>query len=344
MNTKLVTEFVKKSGSNIFGKDFNYFNVLIESKKSDDYDDHIDEFNKAAKSFKKEVKFVFIDTDIEENWQVIEYLGIIAEEIPTILFIKIQNGLIKYKFSWNEITKANIVSFTESCLNGNEIAFLKTEEIADDWDRKPLKILVGKNFENVVFDKMKTSFVFFYAPWCSACQAVMAEIEKLAEFYHSNDEIMIAKIDSTENEVHGLPIFDVPTIALFVRGSRKPIYYTEDERTAKKFSEFIISNTKANNKKKIEEKSNKEKLIFSEDKITKDDAKTKLSTDNDKTKTTSKKKSNEEMDRKKSEEKREDEEKMKDTSKTTKDSGKSSKKPGKSKKLSSCSKSKKDEL
>lgn len=59
------------------------------------------------------------------------------------------------------------------------------------------------------------------APWCSACQAVMAEIEKLAEFYHSNDEIMIAKIDSTENEVHGLPIFDVPTIALFVRGSRK---------------------------------------------------------------------------------------------------------------------------
>lgn len=59
-NTKLVTEFVKKSGSNIFGKDFNYFNVLIESKKSDDYDDHIDEFNKAAKSFKKEVKELII--------------------------------------------------------------------------------------------------------------------------------------------------------------------------------------------------------------------------------------------------------------------------------------------
>lgn len=39
--------------------------------------------------------------------------------------------------------------------------------------------------------------------------------------YNSNKEIMIAKIDSTANEVPETPIFDVPTIGLFVDGEKK---------------------------------------------------------------------------------------------------------------------------
>lgn len=49
----------------------------------------------------------------------------------------------------------------------------------------------------------------------------MPEIEKLGLMYNSNKEIMIAKIDSTANEVPETPIFDVPTIGLFVDGEKK---------------------------------------------------------------------------------------------------------------------------
>ena len=65
-----------------------------------------------------------------------------------------------------EVDRNEVVDYVKKYLNNELEKTLKTEEIPEDWDKEPVKVLVGKNFEKVAKDKSKHVFVEFYAPWC----------------------------------------------------------------------------------------------------------------------------------------------------------------------------------
>ncbi|KAG8548155.1 hypothetical protein GDO81_026405, partial [Engystomops pustulosus] len=118
---------------------------------------------------------------------------------------------------------------------------LKSQEIPKDWDKNPVKVLVGKNFEEVAYDETKNVFVEFYAPWCSHCKELEPIWEELAEKYKDHENVVIAKIDATENEIDGLRVRGFPNLRFFPAGpERKMIEYTKN-RTVDLFSKFIDS-------------------------------------------------------------------------------------------------------
>merc|ERR1712020_704999 len=124
---------------------------------------------------------------------------------PGMRLIKLAEDMAKYKPETAGLDEANIRAFVTAFLEGKLKQHLLSEEIPEDWDAKPVKVLVGKKFED-------------------------------------NADIVISKMDSTGNELEDIKIQGFPTIKLFKKGDNKIVNYSGD-RTLEGFEKFLESET-----------------------------------------------------------------------------------------------------
>merc|ERR1719234_2718677 len=115
---------------------------------------------------------------------------------------------------------------------------LMSEEIPEDWDKEGVKVLVGKNFHEVAMNPEKDVLVEFYALWCGPCKQLAPIWDKLGEKYADHPSIVIAKMDSTANELEEVKVQGFPTIKLFKKETNEIVDYNGD-RTEEGFTKFL---------------------------------------------------------------------------------------------------------
>lgn len=144
-----------------------------------------------------------------------------------------------------EITHDAISKFVEDFVAGKIEPSIKSEPIPETNDG-PVKVIVAKNYEQIVLDDTKDVLVEFYAPWCGHCKALAPKYEELGELYAKSefkDKVVIAKVDATANDVPD-EIQGFPTIKLFAAGKKtEPATYS-GSRTVEDLITFIKENGK----------------------------------------------------------------------------------------------------
>jgi len=233
-------EFNQDTAQKIFSGEVKSHLLLFLSASSEDFTAKTDIAREIAKEYKGEMLFVTINTDEEDHKRIMEFFGMEESELPSMRIIRLEEDMSKYRPESTELSDANMRSFIKQYMDGSLKPHLMSQDIPEDWDKEPVKVLVGKNFEEVALDTNKDVLVEFYAPWCGHCKQLIPTWDKLGEKYKDSDSVVIAKMDSTANELEDVKIQGFPTIKLFKKGDNTVIDYN-GERTLDGLVKFIDS-------------------------------------------------------------------------------------------------------
>lgn len=125
-----------------------------------------------------------------------------SDDQPTAAIVNMPEGgsMKKFMLGSKDVSKDTLATFASDYKAGKLAPHLKSEEPPAD-NSGNVKVLVGKTFESIALDETKDVLVEFYAPWCGHCKSLAPIYEELAERFSKIGSIVIAKMDSTANEV-----------------------------------------------------------------------------------------------------------------------------------------------
>jgi len=213
--------------------------VLFDDlEKKEQFAEHLTLLNKVAESLKGKASISYTNGVVYK--EQLKAMGGDENKIPSFAAMDIQKRL-NYPYD-GEFTQAAVQKWVEGILSGDVKPHLKSQPIPEKQDG-PVYVLVGKAFESVVYDKTKDVLVEFYAPWCGHCKSLAPIFDKLGELTKNAKNLIIAKIDATENDTP-INIEGFPTLFFFPSDNKKGVTY-ESGRTLGSFVKYLKENAVA---------------------------------------------------------------------------------------------------
>jgi protein disulfide-isomerase A1 len=175
-----------------------------------------------AQRYKGRFSFVHIDASLYSSQA--DFLSLTKNTWPAFAVHNFKSGA---RFAYQQdkpLTESDVMSFLDTIETGQAEPVVKSQSfIAEESEDAAVKVVVGKNFDKIVFDKTKDVLLEIYAPWCGHCKVLAPIYQQLGEVMQANHAerdhgVVIAKMDGTVNDVPpsaGFEISGFPTIKLF---------------------------------------------------------------------------------------------------------------------------------
>lgn len=216
---------------------------------------------KVASEFKEKVLNFAIASKGDFS-RVLDDIGSKSEDQHTVLITSDDES----KYVMRETFSVDTFrGFLEQYFAGKLEPYIKSEDAPEENDG-PVKVVVGKTFNEIVNDPTKDVLIEFYAPWCGHCKNLEPIYNELGEKLKDVKDIVIAKMDATANDVP--PPFKVsgfPTLYFAPMNSKNEPKKYQSGRDVDSFVEYLKREATnpfelpTTDKKKKKKKSKKEK-------------------------------------------------------------------------------------
>uniref|UniRef100_A0A674HH31 Protein disulfide isomerase like, testis expressed n=1 Tax=Taeniopygia guttata TaxID=59729 RepID=A0A674HH31_TAEGU len=145
-----VESFISQTSVKIFDVPVENHILLFTPMNSEPFNEIYENYQSAAAEFRGKILFVLVDTNEARNGRIFEYFRIRDIDVPAVRILNLTSDA-RYKMPADEVTVENLKEFCQNYLNGKAKQHLPSEEIPQDWDKMPVKVLVGKNFNSIIF-------------------------------------------------------------------------------------------------------------------------------------------------------------------------------------------------
>ncbi|XP_034743684.1 protein disulfide-isomerase [Etheostoma cragini] len=255
-----VTEYTGQTATQILTSPVLNHALLYVNKSSAGFKEIHSAFNSAAEAFRLKILFVLVDVDEPRNGRLMEYFRVRSFEAPLIRLVNLTDH-VTYHLPSDTLDVHTIKSFCQSYLDGKAKPKMQSEPIPEGWDKQPVKELVGMTLEKVAFNPNNTVFVLFYLPYSPESRALFPLWEELAEALKEREDVVIARIDASANDINMSMQGAYPSLCLFPALYAERVVIYQGKRKVKDLVKFLDKEMEKAKKYRVKEDEDRRKYI-----------------------------------------------------------------------------------